>query len=393
MGWMMDTYSNHAGHDVPAIVTGKPISLGGSQGRREATGAGVAYLAKKYLEDLKIPLNEATAIIQGFGNVGSETATGDAELRNQNHWHLRLYHRHLQSSGHRLKARPRLCASLKKSFGISTAVNRSAMRPCSNRKCTVLAPCALERVITDQTCRQAPVPRPGGRRERSNHQRRRPASSSERDDIEVIPDVLCNAGGVIVSYFEWLQNLAELLLVPRRSYGQALYGILDRAKEAVDYQKRKMKFSRRLAALRPSASSGSRMRKPLAVCSLDPAMTRCPWLPSQHPLYVDYHDTEWGVPSRDPRYLFELICLEGAQAGLSWWTVLQKRERYRQVFHQFDPVAVAAMTDDELEGLVTDPGIIRHRAKIWSVRQNARAWLDKRTRSTGFGASSAGNRS
>ena len=105
-------------------------------------------------------------------------------------------------------------------------------------------------------------------------------------------------------------------------------------------------------------------------------MTRCPWLPLQHPLYVDYHDTEWGVPSRDPRYLFESICLEGAQAGLSWWTVLQKRERYRQVFHQFDPAAVAAMSDEELEGLVIDPGIIRHRAKIWSVRQNARAWLE-----------------
>src|SRR6478735_1657922 len=63
------------------------------------------------------------------------------------------------------------------------------------------------------------------------------------------------------------------------------------------------------------------------------SMTRCPWLPLQHPLYVDYHDTEWGVPSRDPRYLFECICLEGAQAGLSWWTLLQKRERYRQVVH------------------------------------------------------------
>ncbi|MCX6956379.1 MAG: Glu/Leu/Phe/Val dehydrogenase, partial [Verrucomicrobia bacterium] len=74
MGWMMDTYSNHVGHLEPAIVTGKPIALGGSQGRREATGAGVAYLTKKYLEDLKIPLKKTTAVIQGFGNVGSETA-------------------------------------------------------------------------------------------------------------------------------------------------------------------------------------------------------------------------------------------------------------------------------------------------------------------------------
>ena len=103
---------------------------------------------------------------------------------------------------------------------------------------------------------------------------------------------------------------------------------------------------------------------------------RCPWLPVQHELYRDYHDAEWGVPSRDPRYLFELICLEGAQAGLSWWTVLQKRERYRQVFHNFEPARVAVMKDTELDKLVLDSGIIRHRGKIFSVRQNARAWLE-----------------
>jgi DNA-3-methyladenine glycosylase I len=105
-------------------------------------------------------------------------------------------------------------------------------------------------------------------------------------------------------------------------------------------------------------------------------MKRCPWVPLQHPLYVAYHDTEWGVPSRNPRELFEAICLEGAQAGLSWWTVLQKRDRYREVFHRFEPEAVAAMTDDELEALMQEPGIIRNRAKIFSTRQNARAWLE-----------------
>jgi DNA-3-methyladenine glycosylase I len=103
---------------------------------------------------------------------------------------------------------------------------------------------------------------------------------------------------------------------------------------------------------------------------------RCPWLPVQHDLYRDYHDTEWGVPSRDPRHLFEMICLEGAQAGLSWWTILQRRERYREVFHRFEPERVAAMGDAELEALVLDPGIIRHRGKIFSVRANARAWLE-----------------
>ena len=74
MAWMMDTYSNHVGHVAPAVVTGKPVTLGGSEGRREATGAGVAYLVKKYLEDLKIPIGKSTVAIQGFGNVGGETA-------------------------------------------------------------------------------------------------------------------------------------------------------------------------------------------------------------------------------------------------------------------------------------------------------------------------------
>jgi DNA-3-methyladenine glycosylase I len=104
-------------------------------------------------------------------------------------------------------------------------------------------------------------------------------------------------------------------------------------------------------------------------------MPRCPWLPEDKPLYVKYHDEEWGVSSRDPRCLFEMICLEGAQAGLSWWTVLQKRERYRKVFKNFVPEKIVKMTDAQLEALVADPGIIRHRGKIFSVRDNAHAWL------------------
>jgi DNA-3-methyladenine glycosylase I len=105
-------------------------------------------------------------------------------------------------------------------------------------------------------------------------------------------------------------------------------------------------------------------------------MRRCQWVPGDKPLYVEYHDTEWGVPSRDPRLLFEMICLEGAQAGLSWWIILQKRARYREVFESFEPEKVARMTDARLEKLLADPGIVRHRGKILSVRQNARAWLE-----------------
>lgn len=92
-------------------------------------------------------------------------------------------------------------------------------------------------------------------------------------------------------------------------------------------------------------------------------------------IYAAYHDTEWGVPLHDDRKLFELLILEGAQAGLSWETVLKRREGYRKAFHRFDPTRVASMTDAELEALVSDPDIIRNRLKIYAARQNARVYL------------------
>ncbi|ELF3622542.1 DNA-3-methyladenine glycosylase I [Shigella flexneri] len=103
-------------------------------------------------------------------------------------------------------------------------------------------------------------------------------------------------------------------------------------------------------------------------------MERCGWV-SQSPLYIAYHDNEWGVPETDSKKLFEMICLEGQQAGLSWITVLKKRENYRACFHQFDPVKVAAMQEEDVERLVQDAGIIRHRGKIQAIIGNARAYL------------------
>ena len=91
--------------------------------------------------------------------------------------------------------------------------------------------------------------------------------------------------------------------------------------------------------------------------------------------YAEYHDQEWGVPVHDDQHLFEMLILEGAQAGLSWETVLKKREGYRRLFHNFDPVKVANMTDKELESLTQDPAIIRNRRKIFSARQNAQVFL------------------
>lgn len=101
---------------------------------------------------------------------------------------------------------------------------------------------------------------------------------------------------------------------------------------------------------------------------------RCAWV-SDDPLYVEYHDREWGVPQHDPRILFEFLLLEGAQAGLSWITVLRKRARYREVFDDFDPVRIARWSDAKRAELLADPGIIRNRAKIDAAIVNARAWL------------------
>lgn len=103
---------------------------------------------------------------------------------------------------------------------------------------------------------------------------------------------------------------------------------------------------------------------------------RCHWAAGSDALMRDYHDTEWGVPLHDDRALFEFLCLEGAQAGLSWRTVLTKRDNYRKAFHQFDIARVAAMKDRELEKLLLDPGIIRNRLKVSSTRDNAITALD-----------------
>jgi len=101
---------------------------------------------------------------------------------------------------------------------------------------------------------------------------------------------------------------------------------------------------------------------------------RCAW-PGTDPLNLEHHDAEWGVPSRDRRHLFELLTLEGAQAGLSWTTILRKREGYRDAFAGFEPDLVAAFGQDDVDRLMLDPGIIRNRAKIESTIDNARAIL------------------
>ena len=246
MAWMMDTYSNHVGHISPGVVTGKPIALGGSQGRREATGAGVAYLVGKYLEDMKVQIGQSTVAIQGFGNVGGETALAlsamgakviaisdyTGAIHNAAGIDIKKALAYLQDAG------------VLKDFDGGEAITNEQLL---ELECTVLVPAALERVVTKDNaaklkCRLLAEAANGPTTNEADR------IIEERGDIELIPDVLCNSGGVIVSYFEWLQNLQSFYW-GRDEVIQKLYAILDKAKDSVEYQKRKFKFGRRLAAL------------------------------------------------------------------------------------------------------------------------------------------------
>ncbi len=102
---------------------------------------------------------------------------------------------------------------------------------------------------------------------------------------------------------------------------------------------------------------------------------RCPWVPLDKELYVRYHDEEWGVPVRDARALFAKLCLDGAQAGLTWWTILQRRENYYAAFDGFDPEKIVRYDDAKIAALLANAGIIRNRQKVNSVINNARGYL------------------
>ncbi len=116
-----------------------------------------------------------------------------------------------------------------------------------------------------------------------------------------------------------------------------------------------------------------------------PAKTRCAWV-SADPVYAAYHDEEWGVPEWDDRALFEKLILDGFQAGLSWLTILKKRDNFRRAFDDFDPQRIAAYTSDDVARLMADAGIVRNRAKIEATIGNARGWLEIMDEGDGFSA-------
>ncbi len=207
MAWFMDTYSMYQGVTVPEIVTGKPVGSGGTLGRREATGHGVAFLAFRALDRLGIEPNGATAIIQGFGNVGAHAALGLAargvRVTGVSDHTIALYDRR----GFDLQAATAYAArhGVLKGFADAAA--------CSPREfltlpCDVLAPCAVERVIDGEIaaklqCRVLAEGANGPTTPQADE------ALTQRREIFVVPDILCNAGGVIVSYFEWVQDLQQ----------------------------------------------------------------------------------------------------------------------------------------------------------------------------------------
>ena len=246
MAWMMDTYSLHMGHTVPGVVTGKPVLLGGSQGRRESTGRGVAYLIFRAMDTLNIPAEGATAVVQGYGNVGSVAAIS------------------LAKQGVKIIAVSDAFGGLYNPKGIDlNALNdyvdktRSVVgfpeaEPISNDQllitpCDILVPAAMERQITEANaaqiqCRILAEGANGPTTPEAD------AIISQRPEIFVIPDILCNSGGVIVSYFEWVQDLQSFFWSEAEVLDK-LFRLLEQAYVQTVNHAKKHNISMRFAAL------------------------------------------------------------------------------------------------------------------------------------------------
>ena len=246
MAWIMDTYSVHMGHSVPGIVTGKPVGIGGSLGRREATGRGVAYLINRCMDTIGLEAGSATAVVQGFGNVGSVAAFSLAK------YGVKVV-AVSDASGGVYNPRGLNLGDLENHVAREKTVARfPEAEPISNEQllelpCDILVPAALERQITERNagkiqCRILAEAANGPTT---------PAADvilSERSEIFVIPDILCNAGGVIVSYFEWVQDLQSFFWTETEVMDK-LFRILETAFGQTLGLSRKQKISMRLAAL------------------------------------------------------------------------------------------------------------------------------------------------
>jgi len=246
MAWMMDTYSVHMGHSVPGVVTGKPVLLGGSVGRREATGRGVGYLANRAMDVLGLEANKCTAVVQGFGNVGSVAAFSLAKYGVKIIAVSDAFGGIFNAKGLDLWELEKHVAKTR------TVAGFPGSEPITNEQllvtpCEILVPAALERQITEANAGQI---RCRILAEGANGPTTPEADRilEQRDDIFVIPDILCNAGGVVVSYFEWVQDLQSFFWTESEVVDK-LFRILETAFTQTLNSSRKNKVSMRMAAL------------------------------------------------------------------------------------------------------------------------------------------------
>jgi glutamate dehydrogenase (NAD(P)+) len=249
MAWIYDTYSMKVGYACPEIVTGKPVELGGCVGRKEATGRGVVYCIRDAMEELRIRPSEATAVVQGFGNVGSVTcdelsklgvkiiAIGDryGAIHNERGIDITALFAHVSGPGNERKT----------VVGFPGA-DEIDSKDLLTTPCTLLVPAALERVITAENagrlrCRILAEGANGPTTPEAD-------AILARSDIFIIPDILCNAGGVTVSYFEWVQDLQQFMWGEEQVNAQ-LQKLMHNAFHRVREEARKKKLTNRLAAL------------------------------------------------------------------------------------------------------------------------------------------------
>ncbi len=248
MAWFMDTYSMHQGRTVMEIVTGKPVASGGTEGRREATGRGVAYLANRALERLGIEAVGATAIVQGFGNVGSHAVQALAERGVKVVGvcdHTACYY-----DPRGLDVPALLCHARSHDGVLAGFSNQISCDPQAllTQKCDVLIPAAMERVIDADVaarlqCRVLAEGANGPTMPEADA-----VLDQRRNEVFVVPDILCNAGGVVVSYFEWVQDLQQFFW-DQAEVMSRLYHVLDKAFMQVLARAERDKVAHRTAAM------------------------------------------------------------------------------------------------------------------------------------------------
>lgn len=246
MAWMMDTYSMHTGHSTPSIVTGKPVSIGGSLGRRESTGRGVAYLINRATDVIGLKPGGATAVVQGFGNVGAIAAHSMAKYGVKIVGVSDAFGGLFNPDGIDVFELDKYVTQQK------TVVGYPEAEAISNDQllelpCDILVPAALERQITEKNaakikCRILAEGANGPTTPEAD------VILRQREEIFVIPDILCNAGGVVVSYFEWVQDLQSFFWTETEVMDK-LFRILEQAFTHTLSMSRKQKIPMRMAAL------------------------------------------------------------------------------------------------------------------------------------------------